>query len=459
VKFYLLDKNKGKPGRKPNLWWRYKPPGSPQAQEPCRPGVKAREAQRVELTRQIEAGTWIHPSKRKVARMTFEAFALRVVELRTEKGVGKNESPPNKTERGHVVNHLIPAFGKYTFPELSSFKLIKDGFDGALDDDEPAPTAINHKGLSGRMIRNVHTTFRTILHYAVDEGLMDVLPPPLQVRRDQLPPCRDVDPQWREWNKFERSEVIAIANAQDIVTCRRTSLLTFFCTGPRYCELAEQRVHHYNRDGQPLNMLTVRAAKLGRHAAEGQVRHVPVLPELQLWLDWYLDEEYEILFGHRPRPDDYLFPPYTAHGKSSGVGYITHSAHHKQFVRNDMPAAGIGRPPEARGAVRVDRGIHDARRTLIGLMRSARCDDRLIRAMTHRGTSDNVLDAYTNWEWAALCQELSKVRFGLPLPPYRNAPPIQLVPPVPSGRGIDVVSDLPRITAVKSTTSGYRRKR
>lgn len=455
MKFYLWDKNKDKPGRKPNLWWRYTPPGHAKpAQEKCKPGVKAREAQRVELTRQIQAGTWIHPSERKASRMTFEAFALMVLEERAEKGVGKNEDLT--TERGHVVNHLIPAFGRHTLPELTVFKVVKDGFDGSLDKtDKPSSVPINDKGLAGRTVRNIHSTFRMILQYAVDEGLIDTLPAPLTVKRDHLPPIVDKDPAWRTWNKFDRSEVVAFANAAAIPTCRRVALLTFFCTGPRYIELSQQRVHHYNRDGQPLNMLTVSAAKLGRHAQEGQVRHVPVLPELQLWLDWYLDEEYEILFGHRPRPTDYLFPPYTAHGKSSGVGFITHNAHHKQFIRNDLPAAGLARSRDERGTVRVDRGIHDARRTLIGLLRSARADDRLIRAMTHKGTSDNVLDFYTSWEWKALCQELSLVRFGLPHPPYRNKP-IQLVP---RGSEIDAVSDSPRIIGGKSETSEVRHRR
>lgn len=456
--FFLLDKNQGFPGRKPNLYWRYKPGKlwPKRIYEKCAPGVKAREAQRVELTRQIQAGTWVHPLQRRASTINFAAFAMQIIQARIDKGVGKNESPPNKTERGHVVNHLIPAFGHLTLPELAVFKVIKNGFDGALGEDaETRATRINHKGLSGRMVRNIHTTLRTILLYAEDENLIDNLPPPLQVKRDHLPAPIDRDPEWRPRMKYARSEVVALAKCEPIPAVRRTQLLTYFCTGPRYMELARQKVRHYDRDMMPLHSLTVSNSKAGRHAI-GTMRHIPVLPELQLWLDWYLDEEYERVHGKPPEPDDYLFPPYTAHGKSSGKGYITHNAHAKQLLMNDLPMAGLQSKLQAVEGVRLrERGIHAARKTFISLWRSASERDDLLRALTHKGTDDSVLDAYTHWEWKALCDEISKIRYGLPLPPYRSAPPIQLVP---RGYEIDAGSDSSKIIALNPDASGTPRR-
>lgn len=424
---YVVDRNKNKPGRKSNLYIRHYVAGKP-VDEKVSGGVKAAAAQMAEIKRQLKSGTWIHPKLRKSATMTFADFAPRVVEKRTAMGVGKHETPPNKTERGHVVNHLIPVFGKYTLPELS-FKVIKHGFQGTPEDSpELSRLRINNKGLAGRMVRNIHSTLRTVLLEAVEEELIDTPPPPLQVARDHIPPPIDKDPTWRPTAKFDRREVGKLAACDEIATHRRALYVTYFLTGPRFTELNQQRVRDYNREMSPMPSLTVLAAKVGRHALPGQVRHVPVHPELQRWLDWWLDEEFEVLYGKPPEPDDYLFPTVSSRQHGKGIGYCTYQEIAYQFRENDLPAAGLAskRVPTP-GVRRRERGMHDARRTFIGILRSSGADPDLIRAITHKGTSDPILDRYTHWQWDALCNALGKITLGLPPPPYRNGPPISLV--------------------------------
>lgn len=461
-KIHVIDRNKQFPGRKPNLYLRYAHPVHGRkvkpVQEKAKPGVKAMAKQIADLRQQMKNGTWVHPKERTSQTILFEAYALRVVEKRTAKGVGKNESPPNKTERGHVVNHLIPAFGKLTLPEVASFKVILTAFDGDDDDDEATrATRINYKGLAGRTIRNIQTVLRTILLYAVDDGLIDTPPPSLQVKRDHIPPPRDKDPEWRASSKFSKREVVTLAKCEEVPWLFRVLLVTYFYTGPRFNELHLQRVRHYDRDLEPLCCLTVKASKLGRHATENQVRHVPVHPELQAWLDWWLDEAWPFLYGRKPLPDDYLFPTLSKYQTNRGVPFITYQAFAYQFRENILPAAGLQstrQPPP--GVRRRERGIHSARHTFISLMRSAGADDKLLRAMTHQGTEERVLDMYTHWDWEKLCAEVRKLTIGLPPPPYERRPPVRLVTRGPSS---DAGSESPAFKGSAARANASVRKR
>jgi integrase len=169
----------------------------------------------------------------------------------------------------------------------------------------------------------------------------------------------------------------------------------------------------------PLHSLTVHAAKVSRHKAVGQVRHVPVVPELQAWLDWWLDEEYEVLFGNAPRPDDVLFPTVSPR-RNRGLATCSHGEIAWWWREHDLPAAGLRH-----------RRIHDSRRTFISLLRSALARDEIVRKITHWNTADEVLDAYTEWEWDAFCREVQSLKLGFP-PPPRGAAVVSLTQPEPA---------------------------
>ena len=387
----IFDKNKGKVGRKPNLWVRYWVNGE-EIREPGKGGRKATAAYEVELKRQIKAGTWIHPRLRRDNRARFDEYARSVVLKRAARGVGASETPPNKTERGHVENHLIPTFGKFEVRELT-FKRIKDGFD----------KEINNKGLSGRMVRNVHSTLRAILVEAVEDELIDNPPISLSVKRDHLPPPVDKDPEWREDAYFELDEIPVLLGV-DMVSLRRVMYATYFLTGSRFREVAALKVRDYNRTMGPLRCLSIPAAKTGRHRSPRR-RHVPVHPELQRWLDWWLTHEYEILYGAKPKPEDLLFPTVSVRRRNRGLMNCSHNEIFKQWQRHDLPAAGLRH-----------RRLHDARRTFISALRSKGVPDPMLRKLTHWSVEDRVLDAYTSWDWEALCQQVERVTWGLPKP-------------------------------------------
>lgn len=385
----VYDRNRT-PGRKPNWWVKYVVNGEV-VREPGKESKKLSAAWEAELKRQIKAGTWVHPRQRRGNRMLFEVYAPEVIERRTARGVGRNELPPNKSERGHVANHLVPMFRGKRLDELK-FLVIKDAF-AALADKEHA----------GRTIRNIHSTLRAVLIEAVEDGLIEVVPAPLTAVRGHLPPPADKDEDWRDTAHFEPHEIRRLVGCADIASMRRVLYATYFLVGARAMELLRVRVSDYT-PLQPWACLTLPASKVGRGKGRRR-RHAPVFPELRAWLDWWLTEEYEVLYGRKPQPADLLFPTISVRRARRGEIASSHNEVYKQWQRNDLPAAGLRH-----------RRLHDSRRTYISTLRSAGVPDQVIRAVTHASTGDRVLDAYTTWQWSALCGELSRVKWDLPKP-------------------------------------------
>lgn len=398
----VFDKNAGKPGTRPNLWIRYYVRGE-EIREPGKGSQKATAAYLAELRRQIKAGTWVHPRDRRGTGSRFDSYARSVIVKRIARGV----ATANKDERGHVEQHLVPVFGALEMRELT-FKRIADGFE----------QRINSKGLAGRTVRNIHSTLRAILRQAVRDEVIDHLPMPLSVKDDDLPPPIDKLEGWRDGAKFEGSEIRKLLALDSVPSIRRVMYVTYFLTGARFSELLDMRVRHYQRDRGPLRALSIHAAKVGRHRGLGRKRReVPVHPELQAWLDWWLADEYEVLYGHEPEPDDLLFPTISEVRRRRGFQTCSHNEIYKQWRRNDLP-----------GAKLRHRKLHDARRTLLSALKNAGVPDDLRRKITHHSVEDRVLDAYTIWEWETLCEAMRRVRWELPTPGGKARKVVRLRP-------------------------------
>lgn len=386
----VYNKNAGKPGRKPNWWVRYWVQNV-EVREPGRGGRAATAAFLAEIERQKRAGTWVHPRQRRGGVGRFDNYARKVVARRAERGV----STAAKDEAGHVENHLIPAFGKLEVREMT-FARIRDGFAKHI--------IPNVRG--GRTVRNIHSTLRSILVEAADDGLIDNPPLPLSVARGHLPPPVDVDENWRDDAIFAPEEIAALATCEAIPSSRVIMYLTWFLTGSRFSEIVELKVRHYNRQKLPLHSLSVHAAKVARHKGKGRRRReVPVHPDLARWLDWWLASEYEILHGKRPGPDDLLFPTLSKRRLNAGKLTASHGEVYKQWQRHDLPKAGLRH-----------RRLHDARRTLLSALKNAGVDNDIRRRITHYSVEDRVLAGYTTLDWKVLCDAISLLRWGLPEP-------------------------------------------
>lgn len=383
----VYNRNRNQPTRPPNWWVKYYVDGK-EVREAGKGTKKSSAAWEVELKRQLKAGTWVHPAQRNNERSRFDNYARTVLARRIARGV----ATAAKDERGHIENHLIPMFPEMLVSDLT-FSVIKLAFAKFLDGKH-----------AGRTVRNIHSTLRAILVEAAEDGLIPMAPTPLSSKRDHVPAPRDKDPLWRETAQFDPDEVARLVGCVDVLSMRRVIYATYFLTGSRAKEVLPLRVGDYLQM-EPWPALAVRALKIGRHASP-RTRYVPVPPELRLWLDWWLEHEYEVLAGHRPRPDEPLFPTLSKRRLNRGERFCSRDEVYKQWLRHDLPAAGLRH-----------RRLHDARRTLISVLRSAGVSDTAIRAVTHTSTSDRILDAYTTWKWAGLCGELEGVEWGLPQPP------------------------------------------
>lgn len=390
------NRNRAKPWLKPNIWIRYRVNGKEVA-EPGKGSERSTNAWMAELKRQIRNGTWVHPSERKTGATTFAGYGPIALRKRVEAGRGASESPPGKSERGHFANHLVPVFGHLLLRDLT-FQAIRVGF-----------AKIATKGLGGSTVTNVYCTLVGILREALDDRLIEDLPARLTVDRGHLPPIEDTrEDGWRDDAVFEMEELQALASTthDQIPSAHLIMLLAYFLTGSRFIEIVPLRVGDYARKRKPLGCLTVVAVKQGRQrGAKRRRRQVPVHPDLAAWLSWWLDVEYEILFGHPPRPTDLLFPTISFTRRAAGLETVSHGELYKRWQRNYLPALGLRH-----------RRLHDARRTLLSALKNAGVDDTVRRKFTHWSVADVVLDGYTTLEWRLLCEAMLCVQWDLPNP-------------------------------------------
>lgn len=384
--------------RKPNYWARYsvkgheyRVPTNTHTERDCTTWIQ-------QLERQFRLGTWKPPIKGLSGVTGFAAYARAVVARRTARGVGRRESPPNKSEIGHVENHLVPMFGDKPLEDVAQFVAIRDAFKLLEDTD-----------LAGRTVRNIHSTFRSILIEAVEETLLPAIPPPLTTRRGHLPASVDKDPKWRKTAVFDRDELGALLRCEAIPEQYRVMYATWMLTGSRFGEIIELRVSDYERAIKPLGRLTLTALKSRRD--KGPVcRVVPVHRDLRAWLEWWLDTGYAFAHKRNPQPDDLLFPTISKRRRNRGEQLCSHGEIYKRWKYHHLPAADLRH-----------RRLHDSRRTFISIARSSGASKDITRAITHKVSGDAVLDAYTTLEWDALCREMSVIEWRLPGPPGASA--------------------------------------
>lgn len=388
----IYDRNRTNPGRKPSWWLDYRVEGV-RVREPC-PGESKREAHDFAslIKRQVESGTWVHPKDRKTGKHLFATYARGVIDRRSRRGV----KGADKDERGHVENHLAKMFDGLSLIDVARFKTIREAFE-KLERDER---------MAGRTVRNIHSTLRSILLEAVEDELLDHVPPPLTARRGHLSPPVDADPNWRASAVFTRDEVARLLGCEGVPAYRRVIYATLFMAGGRVAvETLRLKVGDYDRTALPLHSLTHIAGKLGRQRGQ-EVRIVPVHPDLQRWLDWWLDIGWAAHHGRAPTAGDLLFPTLSARRLGVGRTDISHGELYKQWQRYDLPAAGLRH-----------RRLHDARRTLVSASRNKAIDGAMVRKLTHRAVADVVLDAYTTAEWETLCDGVRRVEWNAPAVP------------------------------------------
>jgi len=357
---------------------------------------------RQHLEQMFRDGTWRPWKERKLdARNIFEHFAWHVFCRRSAMGVGARTG--NMNERGIIKNHLVPEFGKVRLHELS-FARIEAGFERIAA--KPS--------VGGATVRNIHMVFQSIMRRALKEGRISILPPRLSVIDGELPPIIERRPEgWRDEAVFELEEIAKLLADTTIDPMYRVMYAVYFLTGSRFSEVTQLRVRDYLRAKRPLRQLTIRAVKTGRSKGV-RYRVPPVHPILAAWLDWWLDEGYEMTHLRKPEPGDWMFPTLSApgrRGRARDRETVSHGELYNKWRRHHLPGCGLRH-----------RRLHDARRTLLSAIRSCGADQEVARAITHSVIADKVLDAYTTFEWKALCAAIMALEWALPMPPSAGRP-------------------------------------
>jgi len=238
--------------------------------------------------------------------------------------------------------------------------------------------------LSPRTIRHIHAVLSNLFRCAVANEMLPATPCVLS--RGVLPPSVDKDPEWRERAVFTREELEALLFDRRIPEDRRILYGLKGLAALRHKEAASLRWSQIV-EREPLWGILLSRTKTKRQ------RTMPVHTTLQWLLDGWRCSGWRRMFGHAPRPTDLVVPALRAEMRLSTTAQHTFKAE------------------LARLGLRHRRG-HDLRRTMISLARSDGADRDKLKACTH-GPSGSIIDLYTTWTWASLCDEVAKLRIGV----------------------------------------------
>lgn len=397
----VYDKNRGRPGTRPNLWISFMLTpelaarfGVPRrVREPAHTGDKRTAAKLdAQRAREVAAGTW-RPRDSQTGRTTLAAYAETWLAKRARRGY-----VAAKAEAQRVRYYLVPALGHIALEDVSRRHVV-DFVDG-LKDHVSERTG---RKLAPRTIRLVYAITKVMLDDAAADGLILASPATLKQRRDELPERADASPRWRRTAIFARDEVERLISDERIPEQRRVLYALVFLGGLRISEATARQWRDLDAQAEPLGRLLVEtqaddeADDNERETKTGAVREVPVHPVLARILARWRLRTYEILYGWKPEGER-LIVPNLARGTTPPGGPIDRRNAYTNLQR-DLVRIGLRR-----------RRTHDLRRTFITLVLADGASDYLTRWITHTPPERSAFDTYNSPPWEALCAQVAKLR-------------------------------------------------
>lgn len=281
-------------------------------------------------------------------------------------------------ERTQLELHVLPSLGKMPLGEIR-VRHVRDCID-ELRGGELAPRTV--RSIYGTM----HKLFADLI---VDEVLAAT---PCVLTKDQLPPIRDKDPEWRANAVFTRSELELLISAPMIPWDRRVLNAIKLLTGVRFGEAAGLRFRDLDRHAAPLMRLVI-ARSYDKSTKTEIPRLVPVHAVLaRILLEWERDG-FRRLFGRDPVADDLIVP-------SRRTRIRSRHQHRAKFL-DDLERLGLRA-----------RRVHDTRRTFITLARVDGAPRDVLQHITH-APKRGIIDLYTTLPWPTLCAAVSCLRVRL----------------------------------------------
>lgn len=255
--------------------------------------------------------------------------------------------------------------------------------------------------LSPKSISNLHGVLTRIFRDAQLEEL---------IFRD---PCRvpkgTINRRTRRRKPYAAEHVIALTTDDRIQPADRMLLALLFYTGMREGEGCGLRWRDWDRAPEPLTALVVskqyggELMKTERDFEGEATRWVPVHPELERALEEWWRTGFEMTYCRKPTLDDFIVPCRARHrnGQPYAGRFLSHhtkSSAYKLFARA-LRVLGI-----------ESQTLHATRNTFISFARRVPHNESALEKITHNAKGE-VIDVYTEHEWATLCEVVEGVKF------------------------------------------------
>ncbi len=313
---------------------------------------------------------------------TVASYAKQWMTIREGRGLSSI-----RDDRGRMNNHVVPGIGRMKITEVRP-RHIRSWVQRMRANPELAPATI----------RNVYALARTMFQDAVIDEV--IIATPCVLRRGDLPPKMDADPEWRASAIFTRAEVEQLISDERIPWDRRAIYALLFLTGGRAGEVEALRWRHYDNELAPLGRMLVAGSysihlKREKRTKTNAVRKVPVHPVLASILASWKLEGWAKFFGRMPTADDLIVPSRQRKFMPRNTNAVRDSLH------RDLVKIGLRK-----------RRTHDARRTFRSLLEDDGGQKATIEwIIWGRGQKNERM--YDEPSWERLCEPVQQLRIVL----------------------------------------------
>lgn len=323
-------------------------------------GTDKRAAERLHKQRLREVAKGVYVPQARSANISVQRYAEIWCESRT--------NVTALDDARWLRDHILPRVGELRLSEIEQPDVVRLVRDLQADDR-----------ISLKSAKNAYGVFRTMMRDATIERLIP-----------GGDPCVLPKGSWRKQAGAERQvytaqEVARFMTDEQLDWDRRVLFALWFYTGSREGEGCGLKWQQWKRDAQPLGGLAIDWQYDHKPLKTNNARRVPVHPHLAEILQRWFDEGFELTYGRRPKPTDWIVPrrraPNRPHTKSSA---------YKAF-KAACELLGI----EA-------RSLHATRHTMITWARRGGADRDVLEKITHNAKGA-IIDAYTHWDWEPLC--------------------------------------------------------
>ena len=320
--------------------------------------------------------------------LTVALYAERWIAERKRRDIGSAQDDAGR------LAHALPIIGSLRLDEVRT-RHIRDLVRGLKARSGPAADQ-----LAPRTARHVFSVTKTMFSDAVVDELIETSP--CLLKKGELPKKMDKDPTWRSGAVFTRSELEQLLSDDRIPLDRRVINAILFVAGLRFGELAALKWSAYDAEMAPLGKLLVAWSydfkkKRLKYVKSGVPREVPVHPTLATVLAEWRRTGWEAMMGRPPTADDLVMPP---RPEATDEPYRNVNRALRRFTE-DLDRLGLRR-----------RRQHDLRRSYVSIAMADGARKEMLERTSH-GARGEIIDMYNTPPWAAVCDEVAKIRIVL----------------------------------------------